>query len=396
VDELSLAVLAAIAGTLLVLGVAERILHQRNLDSFSIRVHVNGTRGKSSVTRLIAAGLRASGLRTCAKTTGTLPRLIHPDGVEEPIYRVGRPNVIEQLGVVRRARRLEARAIVVECMALQPFLQWVSTAALIRPTHSVITNVRADHLDVMGPDEHGVGAALSGSVPLRAPTYTAERRYLDELRHACAERGSELIVVADTDEGVTDEELEGFRYIEHRENVALALRVCRDLGVARRTALAGMQAARPDPGALTVERRQLHGRRICFVNGFAANDPESTGQVWEIALSRHSEFGCRVALVNCRIDRPERSVQLGEACLRWSPADRYVVTGTGTNFFVHAAEKAGLDPTRLQVLEGARAPLVAEVLSRVAIPDGLVVGLGNIGGVGLELMQWLKGQERFA
>lgn len=394
-DELSLTVLALILGVLLVLGVVERFLHQRNLDCFSIRVHVNGTRGKSSVTRLIAAGLRAGGIRTCAKTTGTLPRLIHPDAVEEPIYRVGRPNVIEQVGVVRRARRLEAKAIVVECMALQPFLQWVSTAALIRPTHSVVTNVRADHLDVMGPDEHGVGAALAGSVAPSAPTYTSERRYLDELRLACAERGSELVVVAEGDEAVTDEELEAFRYIEHRENVALALRVCRDLGIARRTALAGMQAARPDPGALTVERRQLQGKRVCFVNGFAANDPESTGQVWEIALARHPEFGRRVALVNCRIDRPERSVQLGEACVRWTLADRYLVTGTGTSFFVNAAERAGLELGRLQVLEEARAPALGEALSTAAEPSGLVVGLGNIGGVGLELMDWLRAQERF-
>src|SRR6187402_1966733 len=218
-NELSLGVLALIAGVLLALGIVERLLHERNLQAFSIRVHVNGTRGKSSVTRLIAAGLRAGGVRTCAKTTGTLPRLIHPDGVEEPIYRVGRPNVIEQLGVVRRARRLEAKAIVVECMALQPFLQWVSTAALIRPTHSVVTNVRADHLDVMGPDEHGVAAALAGSVPLSAPIYTSERRYLAELREACEQRGSQLVIVSEEDEAVSDEELEAFRYIEHRENV---------------------------------------------------------------------------------------------------------------------------------------------------------------------------------
>src|SRR6478752_4099787 len=110
-DELSLAVLALILGVLLVLGVVERLLHQRNLDSFSIRVHVNGTRGKSSVTRLIAAGLRAGGVRTCAKTTGTLPRFILPDGSEEPIYRVGPPNVSEQLAIVARARELGAHAL---------------------------------------------------------------------------------------------------------------------------------------------------------------------------------------------------------------------------------------------------------------------------------------------
>lgn len=44
--------------------------HKRNVEAIPIRVHVNGTRGKSSVTRLIAAGLRAGGRKTVAKITG--------------------------------------------------------------------------------------------------------------------------------------------------------------------------------------------------------------------------------------------------------------------------------------------------------------------------------------
>ena len=36
----------------------ERRRHQRRLAGLRLRVHVNGTRGKSGVTRLIAAGLR--------------------------------------------------------------------------------------------------------------------------------------------------------------------------------------------------------------------------------------------------------------------------------------------------------------------------------------------------
>ena len=36
-------------------------------------VHVNGTRGKSTVCRLIDAGLRAGGVRVFCKTTGTDP-----------------------------------------------------------------------------------------------------------------------------------------------------------------------------------------------------------------------------------------------------------------------------------------------------------------------------------
>jgi hypothetical protein len=65
----------------------EYTIHIRNLDSISVRIHVNGTRGKSSVTRLIAGALREHGMRTFGKTPGTLPRMIMDDGREYPIYR---------------------------------------------------------------------------------------------------------------------------------------------------------------------------------------------------------------------------------------------------------------------------------------------------------------------
>ena len=114
--------------------VAERIRHERRLERIPIRIHVNGTRGKSSVTRLIAAALRRSGIPTLAKTTGTAPVLILPDGSEETIRRRAPANILEQMKVVERAARLDARAVVVECMALDPELQSVSETAMIRST----------------------------------------------------------------------------------------------------------------------------------------------------------------------------------------------------------------------------------------------------------------------
>ena len=54
-------------------GVWEVWRHERNLERIPVRVHVNGLRGKSSVTRLIADALRAGGRRIFAKTTGRHP-----------------------------------------------------------------------------------------------------------------------------------------------------------------------------------------------------------------------------------------------------------------------------------------------------------------------------------
>src|SRR4030067_801026 len=102
-----------------ILGILEYADHIKNLRSIPVRIHVNGTRGKSSVTRLIAAGLREAGIKTFAKTTGALPRVIIHDGSEYPVFRRGSVHIIEQVRIIAFAARNKAEALVIECMALQ-------------------------------------------------------------------------------------------------------------------------------------------------------------------------------------------------------------------------------------------------------------------------------------
>ena len=61
--------LGTIVLILILIGYFERLNHQHAISNIPLRINVNGTRGKSSVTRLISAGLRAGGIRTFAKTT---------------------------------------------------------------------------------------------------------------------------------------------------------------------------------------------------------------------------------------------------------------------------------------------------------------------------------------
>ena len=76
-------------------------------------VHVNGTRGKSTVSRLIDAGLRAGGLRVFCKTTGTDPMTIDVNDKEEPVLRKGGTNIREQLTILRHAAGQKADVLVV-------------------------------------------------------------------------------------------------------------------------------------------------------------------------------------------------------------------------------------------------------------------------------------------
>ncbi|HPG96753.1 MAG TPA: poly-gamma-glutamate synthase PgsB, partial [Rectinema sp.] len=74
---ISLVIIVSI--TLAMAVIVEYQAHCRRLKAVPIRILVNGTRGKSTVTRLIAAGLAAGGLRVYAKTTGSAARIILPD-----------------------------------------------------------------------------------------------------------------------------------------------------------------------------------------------------------------------------------------------------------------------------------------------------------------------------
>ena len=362
----------------------EYALHRRSLFSIPVRIQVNGTRGKSSVTRLIAAGLRAAGKRVTAKTTGTVPMFITGDRDEWPVRRLGKPNIAEQLRIVRLARERGTEVLVLENMSLDPGYQRVEAGMLVRPTHYVVTNVRPDHLDVMGPTTADVGRAFARAMPGRSKLFTAESRYLDVLTS-----GTRDAVVSDA-EAVTAAEMRGFGHVEHMENVALALAVCRDLGVARATALAGMWRSTPDPGALRIHPVCHAGRELELVNALAANDPDSIGMIWDLVKDRDHE---KLVLVNCRSDRPDRSRQMADLvsgfAARW-----YVATGGGTRVFLRRAQALGITSERLVDLGENRPP--AEVFARVFdLFDrrALLFCCGNTVGYGSGLIRRFTGGE---
>lgn len=366
----------------------EYISHQRWLRRIPIRVHVNGTRGKSSVTRLIAAGLRAGGLRTLAKTTGSLPRIIDENGQDVPIIRRGRTNIIEQRMVVREAAKRHAEALVIECMAVDPELQLVHARKMIRPTVGVITNVRPDHLDVMGPKLENVAYSLSNTIPLRGVLLTGEKAMISILRDRAIKLGTEVKV---TDQGeITDEMMAGFCYLEHKENIALALAVCQHLGVDREVALKGMYACIPDPGVLKVSSLSHSGKRIRFVNAFKANDPFSTLRVWRLVNSTKEWPGSQIAVINTRPDRVQRSQQFVELMLEGLKADFFVLTGAAADLMERVAIKTGLNKNMIVNLGKADARSAIQKILDLTTEWSTIFCMGNIAGFGLELVDYFS------
>jgi poly-gamma-glutamate synthase PgsB/CapB len=410
-------VIAVLLAVLAAYGLVEYRRHLKAVRAIPHRIHVNGTRGKSSVTRLIAGGLRAGGIRTIAKSTGTRPCLTLEDGREVPIVRPGgRANILEQLTVFRVAAARRAEAIVVECMALRPALQWTSEHRIVKATVSVITNARADHQDVMGPTVDDVARALSNTVAPGRPLFTAERVRTELLADGPEGRPSEVVVTDGS--SVTAAEMRGFSYVEHPENVALALAVCERLGVPRGKALEGMYRAVPDPGVLRLYRLAFPGRQVVFANAFAANDRDST-----LAILAMLGFGvdagapCRgcgafdapadaaageearaparrsILLFNSRGDRVQRAEQFSEVIARDVRADAYVLVGDLTDPVEARAVRLGADPARIVNLGNLPEEAVGTVFERLLDLAGaraIVVGVGNIGGLGRPIVDYIR------
>lgn len=353
----------------LALLIFERVRARRDRAKLAHVIHVNGTRGKSTVTRLIAAGLRAGGLRTACKTTGTDPIYSSTDGSEQPIRRIAPSNIREQLRTLHRAAAESAQVLVVECMAVQPELQRVSQQEMLRGDIGVITNVRLDHTDVMGATLPEIAASLCSTVPDRGMLFTAEDRLTQQLAEAAQARQS-LFFSVRPDGSEPD--------FDFAENIALALAVCAHLGVPRETALEGMRHFSRDPYALSLW--QIGGS--IFVNALSINDPESTARVYNDVRSKLAQQITRVVfLFNNRMDRGARTHDMVSVALALKP-DEVWLLGSGQDYFRRSLLRSGFS--------GAIIPLGRHFEARLrALPAGsLVFAAGNIANDGRRLMEF--------
>lgn len=350
----------------------ERRRALQNRNKLQHVIHVNGIRGKSTVTRLIDAGLRAGGFRVFCKTTGTIPMVIGTDNTARPLHRRGRANIKEQLDMLRLAAQEDAQILVLECMAVDPALQHVTQHKMLRADIGVITNVRLDHTAEMGATLKEICDSLSNTIPKNGVLFTA-----DELFFAQLDRNAERIGCR-TELARPNGTEPSF---EFPENLALALSVCRHLGVAEETALNGMLHYQRDPYALSLYR--LPGGGI-FVNGLSINDPQSTQLVFERLATR---FGWNsenlILLMNNRPDRGYRTEHMVLVARALQPAQVWLLGASQ-----RAVAQTILKRTpQLEICRFAR----AEDLPLAQIPQGKVVfAVGNVAGPGHDVMKRVR------
>ena len=233
--------------------IVECILLNRSLRRIPLRIAVTGTRGKSSVARMLASILTEDGRRVLAKTTGSEAVLLLPDGSRQELKRRGIPSIREQISLVCKASRLRADCLVSEIMSIHPENHFFESQRILQPGLVVVTNVRLDHTEAMGDTEEAIASVLALDIPPGATVIVPEQYNRFPFAEAVRSRGT-LVQVQRGASAALAEMASDLGRTEFSENLDLVCGVARHLNISDTTTLNGIIKTRYDIGKWRIWR----------------------------------------------------------------------------------------------------------------------------------------------
>lgn len=362
----------------------ERALIAQRINKIPLRICVTGTRGKSSVVRLISACLKDSRMQVFAKTTGSKPCLIFPDGNEREIRRRGHPTILEGKKVLKKASQTGVHAVVLEMMSIRPESLYMETIQMMKPHILVITNVRADHVDEIGKSKEEIARCFASAIPEKSTVFIPKEEFYPVFQRKAEKAGTKLLLVPP---GLS----KNIPACEFEQNFRLALAVVEFLGKDRDKAYRAAVQAAPDFGGLKIWKAKKDSSVTGwhFVSIFAANDPETTKEVL-VKLEKRNLFKGkkRIGLLNMRKDRGGRTMQWFDA-LQEDEAftfDRLVFVGEHALAMKDKLQRR-IKP-EITALKGKKPEdLIAQIAS-LEKDEAVVFGMGNMGGAGRSLVDY--------
>lgn len=284
----------------------ERIFLNQYIRTIPLRISVTGTRGKSSVVRMLAAILREDGRKVLAKTTGSQARTILPSGEEEDVHRRGVPSIMEQKALLRKAAKMKVDCLITEIMSIHPENHFVESQQIVKPDIVIITNVRRDHIAAMGQNLDEIASVFDSDITPGATVFVPETENRQTFSSAAKRENAVLMEATPGMSGkVSGEKL-------FPDNYDLAYAVAKYLKIDDKTIAAGLGKARYDIGNLNIwlYKNGNGSKQLFLVNGFAINDPDSTLQAVEKIMSLlPGKRNKTVGLFNIRADRGDRTMQ---------------------------------------------------------------------------------------
>lgn len=316
------------------------------------RILVTGSRGKSSIVRLLHTALHHAGLETYARITGVVPRELSVDKVRS-ISRSSGAHVEEMRWWLKQLPA-SAEGIVLENSAITPDLQGLA-ALWLQPQVTVLTNTLPDHQEAWGTTRASAAEVLVAGIPkdglvllpssLKADNYLADLLELRSCKTVFAEPAA--------DAG------DGFPAI----NLGLALTTIKQLGLEPEPALQAMQNLQADSYDFNVVN--YNGAKVAMA--FSVNDISSTRKLFH--SMNWPEEQTRL-IYNHRKDRPGRFRSFVD-WLNHSPWQEVLIIGDKPQMRLCSARYL-----RIKNERGLR---------KLFKPGDRVFGCGNIAGLPLLL-----------
>ncbi len=368
--------------------VVERLLINRWRQSIPLLISITGTRGKSSVVLVLASILRASGRRVLAKTTGTRPTLIHPDGTEHLLSRRGPATILEQKKLLRTGAKLEVECIVAEVMSIHSENHFVESQQILQPDLVGVTNVWPDHFDAHGQTEADVATVLSNDFPDDISVFlsTDYRGFFQ--KELVQGRGITFKELAGTTSPVKTNDAPIDHSITLAANVELASSIASHMGVDPESIKIGLESVVQRLSSSAITRILTHHRdnEIFLINGFAANDPVSTRCLLKSAAERMGDTPSQFAGLLClRADRADRTVQWIDALREELPIDLEPIFVIGGHAPAFARKVDGA-----RVIKETSPKVILNAIAKQVEDNTAVFGFGNMVGTGQALVDYVE------
>lgn len=316
------------------------------------KILVTGSRGKSSVTRLIHAGLKALDIKSYARITGVIPRELGPVN-DKIICRSAGAHVQEMKWWLNQLPD-STQGIVLENSAVSPELQHLASRWL-NPDIVVLTNTVADHQEVWGPSHLNAAEVLMKGIPKNSRVVIPKS--LQENNNLMMALQSRQCIP------LISKSLSATSQSHHQQNMALALKAITSLNLEQEKAFQAMQLLKADLYDFHVTEKL--GAQLAVA--FTANDLHSTQSLFNSLFWREEET---TLLYNHRADRPKRL----NSFLSWIHQANWkkaIVIGHKPN---RSIRKITYQRVRHQ-----------QDLRKLFKPGEKILGCGNIAGIPLEM-----------
>lgn len=354
------------------IGLVEKKRHISAIKKIRLIIQVNGTRGKSTLVKMLVSLFNETGFRVIGKITGETPQYFSTTNGWQITKRFGPARIKEMLTFGRLIRNIKPEVLIVENMSLEAEYQHVFENELLHSDVCIVTNIRNDHQEIMGKNLTEVAATISHSLPKHGYLILPENFLID-----ISTDNRQIEYIPDTTENPY-----AFHYAV-LEKISANYKFSQQ--ILDHTLACWKQKLNPDNFKKII---RFNGKEKQFVDLFSCNDVESTRRMIHY-METTGEIKSNFAIIlTCREDRPLRTLSFLNWLMDLKNWNELTVCGNLPRLTMQQILKNSSHNGKLLLI---RKIVPEKLLTNIFEKNELVIGMGNYVRSGEKILQYLEG-----